>query len=317
MNVPTKEEYMKQLTAELHKPVRKHYKKRRVRVKGMDDTWAMDLVDMSRWSALNDDVKWMLTVMDIYTRYAWAIPMKSKSADDVLDAFRKVINGSKRMPSKIWVDEGLEFYNVKMTKYLGDNGIVRYSTQGDGKSVMIERFNRTLKTKMWRQFTEKQTNRWVDMLAELLEWYNHKEHRGLRSRTPYSVSRWPETYQPEEKSDTPIKPRFKLEDRVRISRWKGIFDKGYVANWSGEQFTVIGIRTSCSGDPPMYTLHDHRQERIKGAFYEEELQKIKYADIYLVEKVIKRSKKSKLALVKWLGFADDRNSWIPEADVLS
>jgi hypothetical protein len=140
-------------------------------------------------------------------------------------------------------------------------------------------------------------------------------------RTPYSVSRWPETYEPEEKHETPIKPRFKLEDRVRISRWKGIFDKGYTANWSGEQFTVIGIRTSRTGDPPMYTLHDHRHERIKGrAFYEEEMQKVKYADIYLVEKVIKRSKKGnykRMVLVKWLGFPDDRNSWIPEADMLS
>jgi hypothetical protein len=316
MSVPTKEEYMRAYTAELHKPIRKHYKKRRVKVAGLNDTFACDLVDMSMFHAVNDEVKWMLTIIDVYSRYAWAKPMKSKSADDVLQAFTEVINGSKRIPNKIWVDEGLEFYNAKMSKYLQDNDIIRYSTQGDGKSVVIERFNRTLKTKMWRQFTEKQTNRWIDMLPLLMESYNHKEHRGLNSRTPYSVSRWPESYMPEEKQGEPIPSRFKLGDRVRISRWKGIFVKGFVAGWSGELFTVSGVRTSRSGDPPMYTLKDYGNERIKGAFYEEEMQKTQYPDVFLVEKVIKRSKKSKLVLVKWLGFPDARNSWIPEADVL-
>jgi hypothetical protein len=314
MSIPTKEEYMRAFTAELHKPIRKHYKKRRVRVEGMDATWSMDLVDMSMFSVMNDDMKWMLTVIDIYSRYSWAIAMKSKSAGDVLQAFKHIVDDSHRMPQKIWVDEGLEFYNTKMTKYLNDNRIIRYSTQGDGKSVMVERFNRTLKSKMWRKFTETQTNRWVDMLPILMENYNHSEHRGLGNRTPYSVSRWPETYKEEEKHGAPIQPRFKLEDQVRISRWKGIFEKGYTANWSGEQFFVIGIRTSRSGDPPMYTLQDYRNERIKGAFYEEEMQKIKYADIFLVESVLQRKKG--LVLVKWLGFPDDRNSWIPESDVL-
>ena len=177
MSNPTKEEYVRAYTAELHKPVRKHYKKRQVRVEALNDTFACDLVDMSMFQVMSDDMKWMLTMIDIYSRYAWATPMKSKSADDVLQAFMQVINESKRMPKKIWVDEGSEFYNAKMTKYLNDHGIIRYSTQGDGKSVVIERFNRTLKTSMWQLFTEKQTNRWIDMLPSLVEMYNHREHR--------------------------------------------------------------------------------------------------------------------------------------------
>jgi hypothetical protein len=92
MSIPTKEEYMRAFTAELHKPIRKHYKERWVRVEGMDATWSMDLVDMSMFSVMNDDMKWMLTVIDIYSRYSWAIAMKSKSAGDVLLAFQEIIN---------------------------------------------------------------------------------------------------------------------------------------------------------------------------------------------------------------------------------
>jgi hypothetical protein len=261
---PTKEEYLTQLSVELHKPVRKKFKKRRVVLTSKDDTWAMDLVDMSMFHDTNDGIKWMMNVIDIYTRFAWSVPMKTKTAKEVLDAFQKIMQDSDRKPSKIWVDQGGEFYNKLWTPYLQQQGIVRYSTHGDSKSMMVERFNRTLKTEMWKRFTKQLSNRWIDMLPALMDWYNFKPHAGLGKQSPYAVSRWSDDYKlPEPECTQPIHPKFKLDDKVRISRWKGTFEKGYTANWSAEQFTVSGIWQSECGDPPHYILRDHFHNRIR------------------------------------------------------
>jgi hypothetical protein len=315
---PSKEEFMKQLTKELHKPVKKMFPKLKVRVPHKDHTWSMDLVDMTLWADYNDGNKFILNIIDIWTRYAWSVPLQRKTAKDVLDAFKQVIADSGRQPEKIWVDEGTEFYNQQMTRYLAVNNIVRYSTQGQHKACMVERLNRTLKTKMWREFTEFQTNNWVSRQESLLYWYNHKEHTGIGNRTPYSMSEYPDDEVRLDVCIGPVmrEPKFKLRDVVRISRAKGIFEKGYVANWSQEQFTIIRRRMGSCDEPPVYYLRDHQMNDIKGLFYEEELQLVKYAKIYLVEEVLEHDKKKKRMLIKWLGFSDKHNSWIPEGDLI-
>jgi hypothetical protein len=316
---PTKAEYMKQLRIELHKPIKKKFPKLKVRSDGIDDVWSMDLVDMRSWSDFNDGYKWMLNVIDVWSRYAWSIPMKNKNAKTVLDAFKQIIKESERKPKRIWVDEGTEFYNQQMTRFIKGNDIIRYSTYGDSKSVMVERLNRTLKTEMWKQFTELQTNNWIDRHVQLLEWYNHKEHSGINNRTPYSMSKWPDVRLDiclEPKPASFLKPKYKLRDVVRISRAKGVFAKGYTANWSQEQFIIRGRRTSSCDEPPVYYLSDHQHNKIKGAFYEPEVQLVKYPFVYLVEKVVTHDKKNKRMLIKWLGFPEERNSWIPESNLL-
>jgi hypothetical protein len=314
----TKEDFLKQLTKELHTPVKKMFPKLKVRVPYKDHTWSMDLVDMTLWADYNDGYKYILNIIDIWTRYAWSVPLKKKTAKEVLDAFKQVIAESKRIPEKIWVDQGTEFYNQQMTRYLAANNMVRYSTHGQHKACMIERLNRTLKTKMWREFTEYQTNNWINRQVKLLEWYNHKEHSGIGNRTPYSVSQWPND---EVRLDICIgssnaKPKFQLRHVVRVSRAKGIFEKGYTANWSQEQFTIIRRRLGTCDEPPVYYLRDHQHNEVKGLFYEDELQLVKYPLVYLVEAVLQHDKKNKRMLIKWLGFNDKHNSWIPEDNII-
>lgn len=195
----------------------------------------------------------------------------------------------------------------------------RSNAYGDGKAVMVERLNRTLKEKQWKYFTRHQTHNWIDYNDELLEWYNHKPHRGVDNRTPYSMSRWPDAVQDNEFCFTPkhLKAKYDIGDYVRIAKDKGVFGKGYTANWSPEQFMIDGIRESRCGELPMYTLKDWYSETIKGMFYEPEIQKVKYSNTYLVEKVIKRDKPGKRLLVKWVGFDSRHNKWIPEENVLS
>jgi hypothetical protein len=277
----------------------------------------MDLVDMSLWAPHNDGWKWMLNIIDGWTRYAWSVPLKRKTAKDVLGAFKHVIEMSGRQPKKIWVDEGKEFYNMQMTRFLDTNDIVRYSTHGDHKAVLVERLNRTLKSQMWKEFTELQTNNWITRHESLLTWYNMKPHSSLDQRSPYSLSRWPQGFIAlniciDKKPDSFLNAKYTIGDVVRVSRAKGIFEKGYTANWSQEQFTIVGVRESKCSDPPTYRLEDYDHNEVKGGFYEPELQLVKYPNIFLVESVLHHDKKNKRMLIKWLGFTEKHNSWIPE-----
>jgi len=317
----TADEFMKQLRIELHKPAKKKFPRLKVRVPYKDHTWSMDLVDMSRWSDENESYKWMLNVIDVWTRYAWSVPMKTKNAKEILNAFESIISESKRKPKKIWVDQGTEFYNSLMTKFINDNAIIRYSTYGEHKSCMVERLNRTLKTEMWKQFTELLTYNWISRHDKLLEWYNHKEHSGINKRTPYSMSKYPEDdiildVCLERKPASFLEPKYNIGDVVRISRLKGVFEKGYIANWSQEYFIIYGISVSSCDEPPVYYLKDQQNEKIKGAFYEPELQLVKYPSVYFVENVIKHDKKNKRKFIKWLGFPEKYNSWIDEKDMM-
>ena len=155
--------------------------------------------------------------------------MKTKTAADTLQAVKAVIDSSGRKPEYLWVDEGKEFYNGEMTEYLTANSIQLYSTFGESKSVMVERLNGTLKEQMWKRFTELQTHNWIDYQETLLHWYNHKKHRGIGNRTPYSMSQYPDDDVPynefclQAKPASFLKPKFNIGDFVRLAR-----DKGYL-----------------------------------------------------------------------------------------
>lgn len=138
-----------QLAEELHKPIKRKFQRRHVDVFEIDDVWGADLVDMREWIKQNKGFKYMLNVIDVFSKYAWSIPMKDKTGKTTLEAFRKIAQDSSRIPKHLWVDRGLEFYNKDIDSWLKKNDIVRYSTYGEHKSVVVERFNRTLKEMMW------------------------------------------------------------------------------------------------------------------------------------------------------------------------
>jgi len=314
------------LSKELHAPVVKKYPRRSVYVDGIDNTWSMDLADMSEWKVKNDSMSWMLNIVDVFSRYAWSVPLPNKTASVVLEGFKSVIKESGRIPQKIWVDEGKEFYNKLMTSYIDEKKITRYSTYGEHKSMFVERFNRTLKGRMWRRFTELNTRRWVDMLPELMSDYNSSKHSSIKM-TPTAASDpenedqllWNNTFK---EADTIIPkslrapPKFELGQVVRISREKGLFEKGYLPNWSRELFKVVGILHT---NPRVYNLEDRSGEPIKGSFYEQNLKKTTetFTSDGLIESVLaKRTVRGqKQLLVKWLGYNSTFNKWIAESDI--
>src|SRR6266536_3288684 len=142
---------------------------------------------MQEWSKQNKGFRYMLNVIDVFSKYAWSIPLKDKTMKTTLDALKRILKQSNRIPGHIWVDEGKEFYNKNMNEWLKENNIIRYSTHGELKSVVVERFNRTLKSFMWERYTAENTRNWIDMLDILLREYNNKKYYTI-DMTPTEAS---------------------------------------------------------------------------------------------------------------------------------
>lgn len=191
-----------------------------------------------------------------------------------------------------------------------------YSTYTTKKASIVERFNRTLKSKMWKRFSMNGSYRWVDMLQSLLNEYNDSKHRTIKMK-PNNVTISNEKnlldsiYNRKWVITPAVKPKFHVGDTVRLSKYKHIFEKGYTPNWTTEVFKIKKIQYT---DPITYKLVDLNDGEIKGTIYAEELQLVKNPNIYLVERII-RSIGNKV-FVKWLGFDSSHNSWIDEVEML-
>ena len=142
-----------QLADERHKPIIRKFKKRKVYSSFRDNIWGVDLADMQLLSKFNKEFKFLLCVIDIFTKYARVVPLKDKKGISIVNAFQKILKESNRKPNKIWVDKGSEFYKNSLKKWLQDNNIEMYSTHNEGKSVIAERLIRTLKNKIYKYMT--------------------------------------------------------------------------------------------------------------------------------------------------------------------
>lgn len=159
---------------------------------------------------------------------------------------------------------------------------------------------------MWKRFAGQGNYRYIDMLPDLMKEYNNRKHKTI-GMAPSMVNKKNEKiiYNKVYRIlKLRIKPKFNINMKVRISKYKTIFDKGYYNNWTPEIFTIRKVQYT---NPVTYLLRDYNNQDIEGAFYEQELQRVKYENIYLVEKVLKKAKGKEY--VKWLGFPDSYNSW--------
>ena len=214
------------LADELHKPIIKKFEKRKVYSQFKDNISVVDLVDMQTLSRKNKGIKYLLRAIDLYSKYAFVIPLKDKKGISIVNAFKKTIKQSNRKPNKIWVDQGGEFYNNVFEKWLSDNDINMYPTYNEGKSVVAERFLRTLKNKLYKHMTATGKNVYYDVLDDVVNKYNNTEHSTIKIK-PIDVGDNKRVYIDEHNEKD---SRFKVGDRVRISRYKSIFTKGYTPN---------------------------------------------------------------------------------------
>ena len=217
------------LADELHKPAIKKFEKRKVYSQFKDNIWGVDLADMQSLSRKNKDIKYLLCAIDLYSKYAFVVPLKDKKGISIVNAFDKMIKQSNRKPNKIWVDQGCEFYNKVFKKWLSDNDIIMYSTYNEGKSVVAERFIRTLKNTLHKYMTATGKNVYYDVLDDVVSKYNNTKHSTIKMK-PIDVKNDNKRVYIDEHNEKDR--RFKVGDRVRISKFKNIFAKGYTPNWS-------------------------------------------------------------------------------------
>lgn len=298
---------------ELHKPARKIYTRRKTTVKGLNDLWQVDLVEMQPYAKFNKGYRYILTVIDVLSKFAYALPVKSKTSQDVKKAMESIIKTSGVVPTHIQSDQGLEFFNKEFTSMMKKYKIKHYHTYSPLKAAVVERFNRTIKNWMWREFSAQGSYKWLDMLPELVDKYNSRVHRTINMK-PVDVKPKHESSLLDILNYRPNKPitkhKYEVGDKVRISKQKMIFSKGYTPSWTTEIFTIDAVLPT---QPETYLLKDWLGEPVLGSFYKEELAKTKYPDTYLVEKILRYSKDKKQAYVKFLGFSQP--SWINSSDV--
>jgi hypothetical protein len=265
-------------TYALHKPSRKHFKRNVIVVHSVDEQFQADLADMSMLASLNKGVHFWLTCIDVMSKYAWVIPLRNKSAHTVMRGFQEIF--SERKPLKLQTDHGTEFTNSTLQDYMRENGVHHFFTYNpDIKASIAERFNRTIKEKVYKYMTYKDTRVYIDVLQDLVHSYNNTYHRSVKM-TPTEASLpenkkqvWRNLYGDRVRKIpySRIKFKYRLGDYVRISVERDVFRKGYKQRWTSEVFRVV---KQSPRDPVVYKLEDLDGEPIIGSFYEPELQRV-------------------------------------------
>lgn len=310
---------LKQDIYTLYKTAPVHFKRNRVLVNKIDWQFQVDLVDMAAYSSENDGVRYLLTCIDLFSKYAWVRCLKNKSGKHVTAAFKDILEEG-RIPHKLQTDEGKEFLNREFDALIRKNKIIHFTTSNETKASVIERFNRTLKTKMWKYLAANNSKRYVDVLQDLVSAYNRSYHRSIKMK-PAEVTKDNEhivfnnLYKAKDKGMITFK--FKAGDTVRISKLRSPFKKGYEQNYTDEYFTVMEC---LHRRPPVYRLKDYDGEILQGTFYEPELQKVivDKNKTFKIEKVLSRKRRQgqNMVLVKWVGWPDKFNTWISEKQLI-
>ena len=305
---------MEDLSQELNKPTINKFPRQKVIVNHIDEIHSTDLVDMTQYSKINKNYKYIFTNIDVFSKIAYAFPLKSKKIQDIKPCFEKIFKNNK--PKYIWSDKERSFLSKEMQQFFKDNNVKIYHTNSHLKAVVIERFNRSLRELMMKEFVKNNNTVWYNTLSKLIKIYNNRYHNTIKMK-PIQVNKNNEKYIKENiyTYDRTIKnPKFKINDLVRISlKTRKIFDKpsGNI-KWSEELFKIHSINKS---NVITYKIKDLNDNIIEGIFYEKELQKTKNdSEVYIIEKIIRKNKNK--YLVKWRNYSDDFNSWIDKNDII-
>jgi len=304
--------FQKQESYTFHYPRKTRFPRNQVVVGGIDKTWQADLAVFDNISEYNEGYKYVLVVIDVFSKFLFAKPMKKKDAKSTKVAFIEILKNSQRKPKQLQTDDGKEFVNAEFKKFLLENEINFFTVQSENKACIVERVIRTLKEKLYRYFTHYNTYKFIDVLDDIVDNYNGTFHRTIKM-APKDVNNSNENKIFEDmylfSAQKPLKYKFKVNDKVRLSNTRSIFAKSYEKKWTIEVFVIA---KQIPRSPPVYKLKDLNGKDIGGVFYEPELQPSAIPEEYKIEKVLstKSVKGKKLYFVKWLGYPDSFNSWI-------
>ena len=314
-----------QETYGVHYPYRKKIQRSRVIVGGKDYMWEVDLMDMLSLSNFNDGFKYVLLVIDDFSRYIWTCCITNKKPIEVVKCLTKIFAESGRKPKYIRSDNGSEFIGSVMQKFLKGKGVKHITTRSEIKAAFAERAIKTIKGRLFKYMYHKQTFKYFTVLKSVTNNYNNSVHSSTKMK-PTEVTEkneaklWGQMYASLSnpllrKGDGDI---LNVGDYVRISFLKTVFSREYRQKWSSEIFQIY--RRSLRDGVMVYWIRDLGGEEVEGSFYRAEIQPtISNKDtLYKVEKIIKSKKDKKqgtMHLVKWLNWPSKFNSWIRADDI--
>lgn len=255
----------------LHKQKVQTYKRRKTLVPKANFQYQADLVVLFNLSKYNNGFRYIITCIDCFSRYAYAIPLKTKKPTEIVVALKKIFG--KKQIKFFQTDRGTEFWGSVVKKYLKERNIHHFSTSSETKAAICERFNRTLKTRLFKYFTGKNTLRWVDILDKILYSYNNRYHRSIKM-PPSQVTKRNEHKVRKILFGNNLKSRkktMKIGDSVIIAKQKKSFDKGYLPGWKKHPYTIADVYATI---PVTYKLMDENNLLLKGVYYHEQVQKI-------------------------------------------
>ena len=301
-----------------HKPVRRKFKRRRIISVDVNDQYQVDLADMQKFSEFNDGVKYLLTAIDCFSRYGLVEPVKSKKPGEIAEALARIFK-KYGVPLRMQSDNGGEFTGKPVKQFLQECHVKFFTTNNDDvKCAMVERFNRTLKERLWMYMTQVNKYRYIDILSDVVEAYNKSVHSEI-GFAPADVDE-EKAMVIREKMISDQQPsqaqRFFEGDRVRIAKKKDTFEKGYETNFTDEIFIVKTVVPKEKRS--MYLLEDLDSNEITGLFYNEELSKVSRMKkkIFRIQQILRQRKhRGKLQyLIRWSGFSSAHDSWENASD---
>ena len=317
----------KQDTYTAHHPIVRKFPTLKVTTSGINDVWDVDLMDVSNLAEDNDGVKFILIMIDVFSRYLYAEPMKDKSGPESVRAIKAIFNRSHQQPETFRSDAGKEFLAHQVRDFLAERDIYQQVTRNEKKANYAERVIQTLKKKMYRYMYYHITERYIDALSDMVSGYNDNYHSSIKC-APSAVNKeneielWAQLYIPEPTDKIKkVNYKFSVGDLVRISNARHPFSKGYGQTYSEELFKVKHRYTS---NPPTYRLIDLKDKDIAGLFYEPEMALVRgihpdtWKRVYRVETVLKeRTRRGKKEVyIKWKGYPKSFNTWEPASNLL-
>ena len=226
------------------KPPKKYYATNKTDVYHIDDIWSLDILDLKDYGPENNrGYRYVLVVIDNFSKFGWTSPLKNKNAQTIKDSFEKILLSSKRKPNLIETDRGKEFYNNIFQDFLNKNDIKLYSRNSSYGAVFAERFNRTIRDLLKKPVFEKGDGNWIDALPTITKQYNNRVHSST-NLTPIQASMKKNegfVYKNLLDKRKKIKPKYEINNLVRTADLKRTFSKGDTTNWSYKLYKITEL----------------------------------------------------------------------------
>ena len=293
----------------LHRETKRPRKYNPIYVRKKNVLWQADLADLSALASKNNKTRYLLTVLDTFSRRAWALPIKEKTGVEVWRAFRRILG--KRRPKKLLTDRGTEFTNSIFRQGLKRLNITSVHLHSDQKAAHVERFNRTLKRLIYNYLTHSASKRYLDVLPQLMSTYNNRYHRIIKM-SPFQadqeknrkrvLANLAPLYHQDKKN-----PSYTVGTLVRVKRAKRYFQRGHDESFSRHIYRIARINT-VKPRPTYFISTLDNDDEFEGGFYEEELQPVQFNDVFKKDKILQETTGE--VLVSWKGWGPEYNAWI-------